>query len=88
MSRPAKHPYLPQLVEQFKRNEVDRREFLRTATLLGVSVSAAFSLAGLPAPAQAQAQAAKPRGGTLRISTTVYDVKSPPTATSTAHPLI
>lgn len=86
MTRLVQHPYLPRLVSQFKRDEVDRREFLRTACLLGMSASAALSVAGLPMPAQAQS--AKPRGGTLRISTTVYDVKSPPTATSTAHPLI
>ena len=86
MKTPAPHPYLPTLVGQLQRQELDRREFLRTATLLGMTAAAAGVLAGLPAPAQAQA--AKPRGGTLRINTTVYDVKSPPTATSTAHPLI
>lgn len=86
MSKTAQHSYVPVLVDQFKRNEVDRREFLRTASLLGVSAATAYGLAGLASPVQAQT--AKPRGGTLRISTTVYDVKSPPTATSTAHPLI
>ncbi len=86
MSKSSQHPYVPVLVDQFNRREVDRREFLRTASLLGVSASAAYGLAGLASPAQAQTT--KPRGGTLRISTTVYDVKSPPTATSTAHPLI
>ena len=86
MAHHAHHPYIPILVEQFKRQEVDRREFLRTASLLGVSATASYGLLGLADPVQAQG--AKPRGGTLRLSTTVYDVKSPPTATSTAHPLI
>src|SRR3546814_1806661 len=41
---------------------------------------------GLAGPVRAQE--AKPKGGTLRLSTTVYDVKSPATASTTAHPLI
>lgn len=86
MTDPTQHPFLPELLDQYQRRELPRREFLRTATLLGLSASTALGLAGLPAPVRAQG--AKPRGGTLRISTTVYDVKSPPTATSTAHPLI
>ena len=40
------HPYLPKLLEQFQAGKVDRREFLRTSTLLGLSAGAAFSLAG------------------------------------------
>ena len=31
------HPYIPRLVEQLEARRVDRREFLRTATLLGMS---------------------------------------------------
>ncbi len=58
MSNQSGHPYVPLLVGQFKRREVDRREFLRTASLLGVSATAAYGLAGLAAPAPSQAQAA------------------------------
>ena len=36
------HSYLPKLVEQMKGGRVDRREFLRTATLLGLSAGAAY----------------------------------------------
>jgi peptide/nickel transport system substrate-binding protein len=86
MSIPDPHPYVSTLVKQLKDAEVPRREFLRTASLLGVSASAAYLLAGLANPVQAQTN--KPRGGTLRLSTTVYDVKSPATATTTAHPMI
>jgi peptide/nickel transport system substrate-binding protein len=86
MADVEQHPYVPTLVDQLRRNEVDRREFFRTAALLGVSASAAMGLAGLPLPARAQAN--KPRGGTLRIATTVYDLKSPATASTTAHPLV
>ncbi|MEX0808042.1 MAG: ABC transporter substrate-binding protein [Dongiaceae bacterium] len=40
------HPYLPKLLEQFRNGKVDRREFLRTSTLLGLSAGTAFTLAG------------------------------------------
>ena len=67
--KPA-HPYIPELCEQFRKGEVDRREFLRTATLLGVSASAAYAFVGTvtggsPVP---QAQAMK-KGGDLKFST-------------------
>lgn len=83
------HPYLPRLVAQLEERRIDRREFLRTATLLGVAAPAAYALASRIDGGAAFAQEEeKPKGGTLRISTTVYDVSSPPTATTTAHPLI
>ena len=40
------HPYIPQLVEQLEARRIDRRDFLRTATLLGVSSAAAYGMAG------------------------------------------
>src|SRR3546814_12063156 len=55
-----------------------------------MSAASAYGLVGrfdgLAGPVRAQE--AKPKGGTLRLSTTVYDVKSPATASTTAHPLI
>ena len=41
------HPYIPKLVEQFEARRVDRREFLRTATLLGMSASVAYGIVGI-----------------------------------------
>ena len=35
------HPYVPELCDQLRKGEVDRREFLRTVCLLGVSAGAA-----------------------------------------------
>lgn len=90
MSDTKQHSYIATLLGQFRAARIDRREFLRTATLLGVSAGAAYGMAalidGITAPAEAQE--AKPKGGTLRLETTVYDVKSPATATTTAHPWI
>ena len=64
------HPYVPELCEQLRKGGVNRREFLRTATLLGVSAGVAYGLAGdiLGESAIKPAAAAEtPKmGGTLR----------------------
>ena len=80
------HPYIPEFRKQHEGGRIGRREFLRHATLLGVSAASACGMIGLTLPALAQD--AMPKGGTLRIETTVYDVNAPATATTTAHPLI
>ncbi|MBM3523276.1 MAG: ABC transporter substrate-binding protein [Alphaproteobacteria bacterium] len=54
---------------------IDRREFVRYATLIGVSAASAYGMAGLPAPAAAQA--AKPKGGTLRLGTRCFEIVNP-----------
>jgi hypothetical protein len=48
-------------------------QFLRMATLLGVS-AVAYGLAGLPLPAMAQTAAPK-KGGVIRIGMRVQDLK-------------
>lgn len=75
----ALHPAVPHLRRQLGTGRVDRREFLRTAVLLGVSAGAAYAMAGLPDPA-ARAQAATPkRGGTIRMAMVVQDISDPHT---------
>lgn len=89
MTKTREHRYLPKLQSDFAKGAVNRREFLRTATLLGMSAASAYAFAGVDASLFSIASAQdKPKGGTLRISTTVYDVKSPAIASTTAHPLI
>ncbi len=39
------HPYIPELQESLRKGQISRREFLRYAALLGLSVSAASALA-------------------------------------------
>jgi peptide/nickel transport system substrate-binding protein len=65
---------------------MDRREFVRFATLLGVTASTAYATAGLTAPLMAANTlpfpAADPRakrGGTLRIGHTVTRMRDPAT---------
>jgi peptide/nickel transport system substrate-binding protein len=77
MSQDREHPYVPELKRQLADRKIDRREFLRTATLLGVSATTAYQWAGGVAPARAQG--AMPKGGSLRISMRCQELKSPHT---------
>ncbi len=76
------HVLIPTLKRQLVDRQIDRREFLRYAALLGASVPAADAFArrvtgqSLVAPAAAQSV---PRGGTLRIGMRCQDLKSPHT---------
>jgi len=72
------HPHLPRLAQQFEAGTVGRREFLRSATLLGLAASAAYAVVGLPdggavSPARASA------GGTVRFSMRVQPIENPAT---------
>ena len=44
------HVALPELVHQLKDGKLERRDFLRLSTLLGLSATAAYALAGIPSP--------------------------------------
>ncbi|MCP5151137.1 MAG: ABC transporter substrate-binding protein [Ectothiorhodospiraceae bacterium] len=75
------HPYVPELAEELRKGNVTRREFLRTATLLGVSATTAYALAGriIGQPLIPQARAAGMRGGTLKCSMRVQEMTDPST---------
>src|SRR6478752_1003526 len=72
------HPVLRDATRELNEGKLDRRDFLRIATLLGVSAVSAYTMAGLPTPAEAQTAAPK-KGGTLRIGMRVQDLSSPHT---------
>lgn len=78
----TEHALIPTLKRQLVERQIDRREFLRYATLLGMSASAAYAFVGkvtgegiVP---EARAQALS-RGGTLRLGMRCQDLKSPHT---------
>src|SRR5216684_7819891 len=79
----SEHALIPILKRQLVGRQIDRREFLRYATLLGMSAPAAYAFVGKvtgePLVAPAQAQGALPKGGTLRIAMRCQDLKSPHT---------
>jgi peptide/nickel transport system substrate-binding protein len=75
------HPFVPELCEQLRREDIDRREFLRTVTCLGVSAPVAFGMAAsilgtaaLPTTAAAQTPN---HGGILRIAMGIQAMKDP-----------
>ena len=82
MRKAEDHVLIPTVKQQLAEGLIDRREFIRYATLLGMSATAAYTFAGrfagepLVAPAAAQNL---PKGGTLRIGMRCQDLKSPHT---------
>ncbi len=77
------HPYVPELCEQLRKGEVDRREFMRTATLLGVSATAAYGMLGkitgddvIP---KAKAEGTPKKGGSLKVAMVVQEMTDPAT---------
>jgi peptide/nickel transport system substrate-binding protein len=73
------HPYIPELIENLRQKKIDRREFLRTSTLLGLSATAAYGIAGqiTGQPLMPVAKAAAGKGGTLRFSMNVQEMTDP-----------
>jgi peptide/nickel transport system substrate-binding protein len=82
MSDAREHSYIPKLKEELVEKKIDRREFLRYSTLLGMSATAAYAFAGkvtgetFVAPAKA---AEMPKGGTYRYGCRVQEVTNPHT---------
>jgi peptide/nickel transport system substrate-binding protein len=84
------HAYIPELADQLATQKIDRREFLRTSTLLGLSAAAAYSMsASLTGEAHAQQAAPAARngvfGGTLRVAKRVQEITDPAKFSTDAH---
>ena len=81
MADSREHPYIPTLKRQLAERTLDRREFLRTATLLGMSAGAAYAFAGkvtgerLVPAAEAQTP---PKGGDAPARHAVPGPQEPP----------
>jgi len=79
------HPAVGEMKEALASGKCDRREFLRTVTLLGVSAPVAYGMASyilgddpLGVVPKAQAQSPK-KGGTLRVSMVIPEATDPAT---------
>ncbi len=70
------HPAIKNLKNDFDKGKMDRREFIRFTTLLGLSATAACQLAGMTFPGRAAAADIK-RGGKIRIAGPVHKVTHP-----------
>jgi len=75
------HAYIPELKEELRRGNITRREFITTSTLLGLSATAAYGLAGqitgqafLPT-----ASAAMKKGGSLKCAMRLQEMQDPAT---------
>jgi peptide/nickel transport system substrate-binding protein len=86
LTRDQHHPLLAQLRRQLRQGVLDRREFIRFASLLGVGAAAAYAMAGVSPPALADESlpfaAADPRarrGGKLRVGQMVTRMVDPAT---------
>lgn len=77
------HPYVPELCDQLSKGQIDRREFLRTTCLLGVSATAAYAMAGKitgeHAVPRAAASETPKEGGILRSAMQVQRMDDPAT---------
>lgn len=73
-ARGKTHAYLPELIDQFHRREISRRDFLRTASALGMAAGAVYATAGIVPAARAQAVR---KGGTLRFGMKLQELKDP-----------
>ena len=72
------HPYIPEILEKCRKGEVARRDFLRLASLLGVSAAAAHALIGQrPSLFSAGPVRAAGPGGVLRCSHRVQEITDP-----------
>jgi peptide/nickel transport system substrate-binding protein len=70
------HPTIRELKLELDKGKLSRREFLRYATLLGMSAAAASQMAGLVWPKKAFASPVQ-RGGTLKVSSSIQKVTHP-----------
>ncbi len=73
------HPIIPEMREQLRKGEITRRDFISTATRLGLSAAAAYTMAGsIMGPSRARAATPK-MGGNLRVSMNVKEITDPAT---------
>ncbi|GGF12414.1 diguanylate cyclase [Aliidongia dinghuensis] len=78
----ALHPAVPALADQLAKGEIGRRDFLRTAAWLGVSAASAQAFAAafggaLMAPGRAEAAEVPKKGGSLRFTCQIQEMKDP-----------
>jgi len=79
MSGRRPHSSLEALCERVQKGEISRRDFMRTAAWLGVSVASASSFIGGFSSALAQTGEAPVAGGTLRFGMQVQEITDPMT---------
>jgi peptide/nickel transport system substrate-binding protein len=74
-----RHPLFSKVWRQFSDGKMNRREFIRFSTLLGVGAGTAYGLAGMADPLGIARARAASGGGTVRVAQRVHPVESPHT---------
>lgn len=69
------NPHLPEVIDQFQRGEISRRDFLQMASALGMSAAAVYGFAGMAPAARADGHIKK--GGTFRIDSPLQAMDDP-----------
>lgn len=69
------HHFIKPWARDAKEGKMDRREFLALASAFGASTATSYGLLGLLAPTKAAAQGKK--GGVLKVSMRIKDIKDP-----------
>jgi peptide/nickel transport system substrate-binding protein len=89
------HPGVEEMKKALTDGKCSRREFLRTVTLLGVSATAAYSMAGkilgkevLPDIISSARAAAQKKGGVLRFGMQVQEMADPATYSWTQKSIV
>jgi len=75
------HPYIPEMAEQLRKGKISRRDFVKTASLLGMSAAAAYAATSVPGTGlgkKAKAETPK-KGGNLRVSMNMKPIDDPAT---------
>jgi len=70
------HPMAEQFAETYRRGEMTRREYLASTMAVGVTAAGAAAMGGFALPSKAAA-AEPQKGGTLRISMAIKEIKDP-----------
>ena len=76
----APHPAVDALCTQVQRGEINRRQFLRTAALLGITAASASTFIGsalLGSDAQAADGTPARQGGSLRFACAIQEIQDP-----------
>jgi len=84
------HPYIPELRDQYRQGKITRREFMRMAALLGLSLGSISSFLAACAPKETPAPTAAPTGApptaTKAAAAAPTATSVPPTPTPTGGP--
>jgi len=88
MTTKKEHPGVEQMRKSLADGKCSRREFLRTVTLLGVSATAAYSMAGLPDFISSVQAASHKKGGVLKFGMQVQEMADPATYSWTQKSIV